>query len=73
MIDTVWDVYVYEQMQQPFPIRNKRFQKCSQKFEIKSVHAHYRKKENVAEGGERQNIYKIQKSETALFVCPPST
>ena len=30
-------------------------------------------KENVAGGGERQNIYRIQKSETALFFCPPST
>lgn len=67
------DVYVYKQMQQTFPIRNKRFQKCSQKFEIKSVHAHYRKKENVAEGGERQNTHKIQKPETALLFCPPFT
>lgn len=32
-----------------------------------------RKKENVAGGEERQNIYQIQKSETALFFCPPST
>lgn len=72
MICVVLHTYVCEQMKQTFLLETtaSRNSVRSLKWRMQS-HVHHRKENRIEK--KRQAIYRIQRCETALLCCPPST